>query len=155
MQKLFIISWVILVASLLFTSMMWIGYSYARSSASLDLIGPLIEIFIPVVGISMSLILFYLLRLFATNMKLTREAANSEKITAIGTMASRISHDLKNPLTVIQNNLELLKMNLGSNIDEKTKNYTKRIENSIDSVFSIIDDVLEFAKNSKLHKIHF
>jgi signal transduction histidine kinase len=43
-------------------------------------------------------------------------------------------------------------MNLGPNIDEKTKNYANRIENSIDSIFSIIDDVLEFAKSSKMHK---
>jgi len=100
----------------------------------------------------MSLLLFYMFRLFTKNSKLTQDAINSEKITTIGTMASRMSHDLKNPLTVIKGSLELLKINLGPNVDEKTKNYTKRIEDSIDSIFSIIDDVLEFARNSKLHK---
>ncbi|WP_246275302.1 CHASE domain-containing protein [Nitrosopumilus oxyclinae] len=129
----------------------WV-FSYAGNSVPLNLVEALVQIFIPVVGIAMSLLLFYMFRIFATNIKLTQEAANSEKITTIGTMASRMSHDLKNPLTVIKSSLELLKMNLGPDLDEKTKNYTKRIDDSIDSIFSIIDDVLEFAKNSKLHK---
>ncbi|MBL7001817.1 MAG: CHASE domain-containing protein [Nitrosopumilus sp.] len=115
-------------------------------------IGMLLLFFIPMVGFSMSLLLFYVFRVLAKNLRLTQDAANSEKITTIGTMASRMSHDLKNPLTVIKSNLELLRMNLGPNIDEKTKHYANRIENSIDSVFSIIDDVLEFAKSSKMHK---
>jgi signal transduction histidine kinase len=107
---------------------------------------------IPIVGFSMSLLLFYTFRVISKNLKLSQEAINNEKITAIGTMTSRMSHDLKNPLSVISISLELLQKNLGSNMDEKSKNVVKRIENSIKLITSIINDVLEFAKSSKLHK---
>ena len=100
----------------------------------------------------MSLLLFYIFRIVAKNSKLTQEAINNEKISTIGTMASRMSHDLKNPLTVIKSSIELLKMNLGDKMDEKTQNYTKRIEDSIGQISSIINDVLEFAKTPELHK---
>lgn len=129
----------------------WI-FVYEGIQSPLEQIDHLIVFGIPIVGFSMSLLLFYMFRLFTKNSKLTQDVINNEKMSTIGTMASRMSHDLKNPLTVIKSSLELLKMNLGPNVDEKTKNYTKRIEDSIDSVFSIIDDVLEFARNSKLHK---
>jgi len=107
---------------------------------------------VPIVGFLMSLLIFYTFRIFAKNLKLSQEVINNEKITAIGTMASRMSHDLKNPLTVIQTSLELLQMNLGSNLDEKSKKFIKRIEDSTGLITSIIGDVLEFAKSSELHK---
>ncbi|MBT8242614.1 MAG: GHKL domain-containing protein, partial [Nitrosopumilus sp.] len=128
----------------------WIFLYEGQSSPTT--MGLLIEIFIPVVGITMSLLLFYIFRIFTKNLKLSREAISNEKISTIGTMASRMSHDLKNPLTVIKSSIELLQMNLGDKIDDKTKNYSKRIEDSITLIFSIIDDVLEFAKTSVLHK---
>ena len=107
---------------------------------------------IPMVGFSMSLLLFYIFRIIAKNLKLSQEAIDNEKLTAIGTMASRMSHDLKNPLTVIKSSLELLQMNLGSNLDEKSKKFITRIEDSSELIASIISDVLEFAKSSELHK---
>ena len=90
-------------------------------------------------------------RIIAKNSKLNQDAINREKIATMGTMASRMSHDLKNPLTVIKSCLELLKMNLGDKMDEKTQNYVKRIEDSTGLISSIINDVLEFAKTPELH----
>lgn len=106
---------------------------------------------IPIVGFFMSFLLFYLFRIIAKNSKLNQDAINREKIATMGTMASRMSHDLKNPLTVIKSCLELLKMNLGDKMDEKTQNYAKRIEDSTGLISSIINDVLEFAKTPELH----
>jgi len=106
---------------------------------------------IPIVGFFMSFLLFYLFRIIAKNSKLNQDAINREKIATMGTMASRMSHDLKNPLTVIKSCLELLKMNLGDKMDEKTQNYVKRIEDSTGLISSIINDVLEFAKTPELH----
>ena len=129
----------------------WI-FLYEGNQTPLNQIDSLIQIFIPVVGISMSLLLFYVFRIIAKNLNMQRDAINSEKIAAIGTMASRMSHDLKNPLTVIAASLELLQMNLGDKMDEKSKGFIKRIEDSIGLISSIIGDVLEFAKDTKLHK---
>ena len=124
-------------------------YDGSKNPSSID---AAILFAIPMVGFSMSILLFYIFRIIAKNLKLSQEAIDNEKIAAIGTMASRMSHDLKNPLTVIKTSLELLQMNLGSNLDEKSKKFIKRIEDSSGLIISIIGDVLEFAKSSELHK---
>jgi len=129
----------------------WI-FVYEGIHTPIEQIDHLILLTIPVVGFSMSFLLFYIFRIVAKNSKLTQDAINTEKITTIGTMASRMSHDLKNPLTVIKSSLELLKMNLGPNMDEKTKNYANRIEDSTGLISSIIQDVLEFARTPELHR---
>lgn len=117
-----------------------------------DQISTLILFFIPIVGFSMSFLLFYVFNIIAKNLKLTQDVLRSEKISAMGIMASRLSHDLRNPLTVIKNTLQLMKMNFGSNIDEKTEKFSKRIEDSVDSMSNIIEDVLQFSKTSELKK---
>ena len=120
----------------------WI-FVYDGIKNTLEKIDFIILIAIPIVGFFMSFLLFYLFRIIAKNSKLNQNAINREKIATMGTMASRMSHDLKNPLTVIKSSLELLKMNLGDNMDEKTQNYTKRIGDSTGLISSIINDVLE------------
>ena len=88
----------------------WI-FVYEGIQSPLKFINLLVVIAIPTVGFSMSLLLFYIFRIVAKNSKLTQDAITNEKISTIGTMTSRMSHDLKNPLTVIKSSIELLKMN--------------------------------------------
>ncbi len=107
---------------------------------------------IPLVGYSMSFLLFYIFRLISKNLSLTRASIRNERITAIGTMASRMSHDLRNPLTVAKSNFELLKMHLGEGVDDKTKKYEDRIDESVKAISDIIEDALEFTKTSELKK---
>ena len=129
----------------------WI-FEYDGIQSSNSFIPILIMFSIPIVGFSMSILLFYVFRILAKNTRLTQEAIKSEKISAMGTMASRMSHDLKNPLTVVKSSFELLQRNLGDNIDEKTKQYSERIKNSIQSMESIIEDVLQFSRTSEIQK---
>lgn len=87
---------------------------------------------IPAVGFSMSALLFYLFRIMAKNLRLSQSILNAEKISAMGIMISCLSHDLRNPLTVIKSNLELLMMSIESNNNEKTTKFKKRIEDSVE-----------------------
>ena len=41
-------------------------------------------------------------------MKLSQSAINNAKISVMSNMTSRLSHDLRNPLTVIKGNLDLM-----------------------------------------------
>lgn len=105
---------------------------------------------IPIVGFSMSGLMFYVLRLVAKNLILSKSVINAEKVSAMGTMASRLSHDLRNPLTVIKANLDLLSRNLGTNLDEKSKQFVKRMYDSAESMTTIIEDVLQFSRTAEL-----
>jgi signal transduction histidine kinase len=71
-----------------------------------------------------------------------------ERMSVIGELTGRLVHDLKNPLSVIKMENDLAKMGI-DDADEKTKQRSKRIENSIESISNIIDDVLEYVKKGK------
>jgi len=129
----------------------WV-FAYDGIERPFDQIQMLILLLIPIVGFSMSFLLFYVFRIIAKNLALTDDAIKTEKLSAMGTMASRLSHDLRNPLTVIKSTLQLLQLNLGSNVDEKTVQFSKRIEAATETMSNIIDDVLQFSKTSELRK---
>jgi len=129
----------------------WV-FVYEGIESPIDLIDILIILAIPAVGFSMSILLFYLFRIIAKNLKLSQSAIKAEKTSIMGTMASRLSHDLRNPLTVIKSNLDLMMRNLESEPDEKTMKFRKRIDNSVDSMTNIIEDVLQFSKTPILQK---
>ncbi|MEM4252473.1 MAG: histidine kinase dimerization/phospho-acceptor domain-containing protein [Candidatus Nitrosotenuis sp.] len=76
----------------------------------------------------------------------TAQIIRSERLSAIGELASRLAHDLKNPLTVIKGTVQLLKHNNNGNIDELTKRRIEVIEKSIFRMTHQIDGVLDFVR---------
>ncbi|WP_165776395.1 sensor histidine kinase [Candidatus Nitrosotalea bavarica] len=73
----------------------------------------------------------------------------NEKMVAIGNTASRLAHDIRNPLSVILNGIELLKM-YEKNMDEvKLRSYA-RLENAIHQITAQIEDVMDFVRQSPL-----
>ncbi len=70
---------------------------------------------------------------------------NKEKLFAIGELAARLAHDIRNPLSIIRNSVEIL---IGKNesIDSKTLETYKRIQRAVDRMSYQIDDVLNFVK---------
>ena len=129
----------------------WI-FVYDGIQNPLEQIDLIILLAIPIVGFSTSFLLFYVFRIMSKNLRLTNDAVKNEKISAIGAMGLRLSHDIRNPLSVILLTVGLMKSNFGPNMDEKTKRFTKQIESSTMIISDIIKDVLNFSKNSELKK---
>jgi len=82
----------------------------------------------------------------------TAELVKSERLATIGTMASRIAHDLKQPLTIIQTYADMLTPEIISKLDYKDKEKWFRIQNSILDMNRIIEDVLDFARTTEIKK---
>jgi len=82
----------------------------------------------------------------------TTELVKSERLATIGTMASRIAHDLKQPLTIIQTYADMLTPEIISKLDYKDKEKWFRIQNSILDMNRIIEDVLDFARTTEIKK---
>ena len=80
----------------------------------------------------------------------SQELAMASKMATVGQLSSRLVHDLRNPLTVIKNTFEILKMSK-ENWDPKTKERFARIEKAIKKISYQIDDVLDFVRESELH----
>lgn len=70
------------------------------------------------------------------------EQQRIKRISDMGKLSARIAHDLKNPLSVIKNSIELMKMR--SNLDEKTRNDCERIERATIRISHQIEEVLEY-----------
>jgi len=73
----------------------------------------------------------------------------SERLAAIGQLATMVGHDLRNPLSSIQNACYYLKMKLSSSKDEKIKKMFEVIENEINYTNNIVKDLLEFSRVKK------
>ena len=82
----------------------------------------------------------------------TAELVKSERLATIGTMASRIAHDLKQPLTIMQTYADMLTPEIISKLDYKDKEKWFRIQNSILDMNRIIEDVLDFARTTEIKK---
>lgn len=84
----------------------------------------------------------------------TKELIKSERFSAIGELASRISHDIRNPLSNIQMSIELMKNSppdtkIGDEqIDEKLELMSKNIER----ISHQVNDVLGYVKNQTMNK---
>lgn len=81
------------------------------------------------------------LRLEAT----TKQLLVSEKLAAVGEISAGIAHEINNPMTVIQGNLDLIRMELGPEA-ERLKTEFKLIDEQVHSVFLIVNKLLQFTR---------
>ncbi|MFB5630252.1 MAG: ATP-binding protein [Nitrosopumilaceae archaeon] len=82
--------------------------------------------------------------------KLNREIITSERLSSIGSLASRLAHDLRNPLSVIKNSMEILKMRLNENMDEKINHQLSMVGRAVSRMSHQIEDVLDFVNIAAL-----
>jgi len=91
--------------------------------------------------------------LFFTSQLNSEKVVQEEKIkrlTAIGGLSARIAHDIRNPMSVIKNTLELLKMELDVKHNEKIQNKFERIDRAIIRINHQVENVLDSIRNKPL-----
>jgi signal transduction histidine kinase len=82
--------------------------------------------------------------------QLNNTIITNERLSSIGNLASRLAHDLRNPLSVIKNSIELLNVKLDPIMDEKTSHQLARVGRAISRMSHQIDDVLDYVNVSEL-----
>ena len=70
----------------------------------------------------------------------------SEKLAAVGELASGVGHELRNPLNVIRNCAYLLKISLPETNDAETINTLTVLDKQIDIANKIVTDLLNFTR---------
>lgn len=83
----------------------------------------------------------------------TDELLKSEKLAVIGELASRMAHDLRNPLSTIKNVVEIMEAKPKLRIEEKLQYYGK-LRRAINRMKHQVDDVLDFVRTSELKLQH-
>lgn len=78
-----------------------------------------------------------------------------EKLATIGELASRLTHNLRNPLSVINATAEIMEATVNHTHDEKTLERIKRIRGSVKNMSSQIEDVLTFVKERPLNRDNY
>jgi len=81
----------------------------------------------------------------------TDRLIQAERLSAIGELASRLAHDLRNPLSVVKGTAQLIKVT-NKNLDEVTLKRIELIERSIFRMTHQIDGVLDYVKGTPIVK---
>jgi len=80
----------------------------------------------------------------------TEELIKSQKLAIIGELASRMAHDLRNPLSTIKNVIEVMENKQKIRIEEKIVYYGK-LHRAIERISHQVDDVLEYGRSTQLN----
>ncbi|HSA98774.1 MAG TPA: HAMP domain-containing sensor histidine kinase, partial [Candidatus Nitrosotenuis sp.] len=72
------------------------------------------------------------------------------RVSMLGNFTARAAHDLKNPLSVIKNSSQILRITLEKHLDEKSNGQWSRLDRAVARMSHQIDDVLGFVKPPKL-----
>ena len=72
-----------------------------------------------------------------------------EKLSSIGELASRLAHDIRNPLTIIKVTLDLIKTKNKNLTPEEVEKF-ERVDNAMYRITHQIDNVLDFIKGKPL-----
>ena len=70
----------------------------------------------------------------------------SERLAAVGELASGVGHELRNPFNVIRNCVYLLNMTLDGKANEETLNTLKLLDQQVDISNRIVSDLLTFTR---------
>ena len=87
--------------------------------------------------------------------ELTNDLIKSERLSAIGELAARLSHDLRNPLSVIKTSVEISLLRNKESLTPKDNEAIQRINNAILRMTNQIEDVLDYVKTTELQKNQF
>ncbi|MFC1990926.1 sensor histidine kinase [Chloroflexota bacterium] len=70
----------------------------------------------------------------------------SERLAAVGELASGVGHELRNPLNVIRNCVYLLHLSMGDRADEDVQTTLNVLDKQIDISNRIVTDLLDFTR---------
>jgi signal transduction histidine kinase len=80
-------------------------------------------------------------------------AVDNNKLEMIGKMSSKMAHDMRNPLTILQSQIELMKVKQKIHEDTVLSNSILSMENALSHITNQINDVLNFIKTPEIRLI--
>ena len=83
------------------------------------------------------------------------ELFKAERLSAIGEMSARLAHDMRNPLAIIKNTIEIVKLKHSKFIPADLLQLFTSIDNASSRLVFQLDDVLNFVRSSPLNRNEF
>ena len=88
--------------------------------------------------------------IFETTVQHAESFSRIEKLSSIGELSARIAHDLRNPLGIIKNAVELIEISSKDKDDEGLKKKVAMIKKASERMSRQINDVLDFVRTRSL-----
>lgn len=79
----------------------------------------------------------------------TKDLVKAEKFAIVGELAARLAHDLRNPLSVIKNTMDIMSLRPNMKIEERLQ-YVSRFQKAVQRMSHQIEDVLDYVKKTDL-----
>lgn len=95
-------------------------------------------------------------RIWHSARRLTARARGHDRLAELGTRAGGLAHEIRNPLSTININLQLLAEDLARYSDEDHHRLARRlasVRSEADRLKAILDDFLKYAKRQELHPV--
>ena len=73
-----------------------------------------------------------------------------ERLSSIGSLATRLAHDIRNPLSIIKNSFEIIEIKVENDPDKTINSNLNRIQRAIERISHQTEDVLDFVNVTKL-----
>ncbi|MEO9309725.1 MAG: HAMP domain-containing sensor histidine kinase [Nitrososphaera sp.] len=83
------------------------------------------------------------------------ELLKVERLSAIGQLSARIAHDLRNPLSVIQNTSRILRIRLENHLDDKSRQQWSRLDRAVYRMSHQLEDVMDYVRLPQLKKKNY
>jgi len=86
------------------------------------------------------------------NAEIKIQQKRSIRLAEVGEIASRLTHNLRDPLTVINSSIDLLRIKSKDSLDGKTLQYLDAISNSSANMIKQVEEVLDFVRDKPIDK---
>jgi two-component system sensor histidine kinase HydH len=106
----------------------------------------LITIFL-MIGIAVS---FIFVAVYFSKYKTRIESEKRKRLMVIGELTARIAHDLRNPLSVIKNTLEIIELKQKQGLYDQLPGEINRMQRSIERISHQVDDVLDYVREAPM-----
>jgi signal transduction histidine kinase len=81
----------------------------------------------------------------------TEKTIKTEKLVTLGQMSSNISHDLRNPMAIIKNSIDLINIKYKDQLSPGMLEHLARVDRSVLSMNRMVNDILNFARTQSLY----
>lgn len=80
-----------------------------------------------------------------------KQLLSSEKLAMMGELSAKLNHELRNPLSIVKNSAELLRLKLEQNLNNEHLSYFYMMDKAIERMTHQINDILDFVKITDLN----
>ena len=107
------------------------------------------------VPVAAGLALWFSRRVLLKAKQIQQRARSTERLVELAQLTSGLAHEIKNPLSTIKLNLNLLSEDLAASEDERDRRNLirlKRLQDEVQRLHDVLDEFLRFAGKMELHR---